>query len=220
MVVTRRTACASIASVLLVACSEATLASRGAFAAAPSPASKAIYVADFELDATEVKSESGPLNLPRPRLLREGPLGLRDPQAQARRLVELMSNSVVQDLEQAGFAARRLPPGASPAEGWLVRGVFLQVDEGNRLRRAIVGFGAGQTHMEVAASVDDLSKGAIAPLYEIDTTAHSRDLPGAAILKLNPVVAGVRFVMAGQDPERDVRSTASKIAEEVEKRIR
>jgi len=159
--------------------------------------------------------------LPRPRLLPEGPLGVRqDPQAEARHLVDLMSRSLVDALTKAGFRATRVAPGAGlPATGWLVRGVFLQVDEGNRLRRALIGFGAGHTDMQVAATADDLSKGALAPLCNSDAEARSGHLPGAAVT-LNPVVAGVRFVLAGSDLDRNVRECAGKIAQAVAARVR
>jgi hypothetical protein len=57
--------------------------------------------------------------------------------------------------------------------------------------------------------VDDLTK-----IGELDTTAVSGTAPGAAIL-MNPYVAAARFVLAGQDIERNVKQTAGKIAADV-----
>ena len=200
----------------------AGLVPSAAWSVDPSAPSPTVYVADFELDAANVKSETLlPHLLPRPRLLPEGPLGARhDPQAEARHLVDLMARSLVDDLAKAGFAAVRLPPGAPvPATGWLVRGVFLQVDEGNRLRRAVIGFGAGHTDLQVAAMTDDLSKGVLPPLYDADAEARSGHLPGAAVT-LNPIVAGVRFALAGNDLDRNARECAAKIAQAVAARVR
>jgi len=217
----RSSACLGALAFLLVGCTTAKVVSRSELAAAPSPGSRpTIYVADFELDAADVKSESLlPHVLSRPRVI--GPLGLRqDPEAQAHQLIELMSRSIVENLTKAGLTAQRLAAGAAmPTEGWIVRGVFLEVDQGNRLRRAIIGFGAGATEMQVAATTDDLSKGKPAPLYEVDTSARSGRMPGA-VVTLNPVVAGARFVLAGHDLERNVKDSAAKIAEDVEKRVK
>ncbi len=180
-----------------------------------------VYVADFDLDAADIQSQSVlPNVLPRPRILPSGPLRARqDPQAEAREIVDLMARTIVEKLTDAGLDAVRLPPNAPmPGSGWLVRGVFLQVDEGNRLRRAVIGFGAGHTGMQVAATMDDLAKGAPAPLYDVDASARSGHLPGAAVT-LNPIVAGVRFVLAGGDLDRNVRDCAGKIADEVVKRM-
>jgi hypothetical protein len=97
--------------------------------------------------------------------------------------------------------------------------VFLQVDQGNRLRRAVVGFGEGRTEMEVAAAADDLANGQPAPLYDVDASAHSGNMPGA-VVTLNPIVAGIRFAMAGHDLDRNVGECATKIASEVEMRVK
>lgn len=204
---------------LMIGCAVSNMAaaddgSPGVRSAAPAM----IYVADFELDAADVKSESIlPRVLPRPRL--SGPLGLRqDPQAQARHVIDLMAQSIVEDLTKAGLAAQRRAPGvALPSVGWLVRGVFLEVDEGNRLRRATIGFGAGSTSLQVAAATDDLSRGRLAPLYQVDE--RSGHMPGA-VVTMNPVFAGVRFVLAGHDLDRNVKEAAGKIAKDVEQRVR
>ena len=102
-----------------------------------------------------------------------------------------------------------------------MRGVFTQVDEGNRVRRAVIGFGAGQTQMQVAVAVDDLTGGVPKPLYHIDAGAQSRKLPGAGpAIVFAPPVAAARFAMAGRDLERNVEQAAAKIAADVAQRIR
>ena len=67
----------------------------------------------------------------------------KDPQKLGRKLVDEMSASLVKDLAKAGMNVRRLPSGAPmPTSGWLVRGVFTDVSQGNQLSRAVIGFGA------------------------------------------------------------------------------
>jgi hypothetical protein len=166
-----------------------------------------IYVTDFELDAQTIQSEPGLLPPPP---LPPGPLGnilprppgaAKDPAVRARELVDLMSTSLVENLAQAGLQALRWRASEPlPAAGWLVRGVFTQVDEGHRLRRAAIGFGAGQTELQVVVSVDDLAQGVPRPLYELNTSADSGRVPGA-IITLNPYVAAARFVLSdGSSP--------------------
>ena len=212
-----------LAALLLAACSTAKVTEQHA-TQAPTPAQRpaVVWVSDFELQAAEIKSDQGPLGL-RPRILPQGPLGVvghRDPQAEARHITDLMADTLVDDLTKAGLAARRVPAALlTPAgAGWLVRGTFLQVDEGNRLRRAVVGFGAGETHMQVAVAIDDLAHGTPAPFYELDTSAESRPLPGAAV-KLNPYVVAARFVLAGHDLDTNVKDTAHDIAKTVVARV-
>jgi len=191
--------------------------------AAPTTAKPAIvYVTDFDIGI--VQHEDGMLSN------RSGPVGRvgqrlqgssSDPAARAQQLVDLMANSLVKEFTKSGFQVRRLQPGESaPAKGWLVRGVFTEVQEGNRLRRAMVGFGQGQTDVQVITTVDDLSQGPPKPLYEVATDANSGHEPGAApTLVLGPYGAAARFVMAGKDLDKNVKQTAAKIAEQLAKRI-
>ncbi len=116
-------------------------------------------------------------------------------------------------------------------EGWLVRGSFLQVDEGNRLRRAIGG--AGQTDMQVAVTVDDLTVNpSQTPLLQLntDTDAKSTKSPGSGGggNKKLPSAGGrmalysiaLKYVLAGYDLDRNAKETGAKIAEEVANRVK
>lgn len=102
--------------------------------------------------------------------------------------------------------------------GWLVRRVFVEADEGNRLRRAVAGFGSGQADFRAVVSLSDLSRGTPGPFYEMNTGGESRRLPGAMIT-LNPFAAAARFVLAGRDLDRSVERTASNIASSVARNI-
>jgi len=115
--------------------------------------------------------------------------------------------------------ARRIAPDQPlPAEGWQVRGVFLSVDEGNRLRRAMVGLGAGQNDIQVAVSCDRLGAANLPPLYQTVEQAASSDKPGA-VIKLNPYVIAAKFVMASGDEKKTIRKTAQQIADAVIARL-
>jgi len=77
----------------------------------------------------------------------------------------------------------------------------------------MIGFGEGQTDVQVVAVVHDLSQGLPKPLYELATDASSGSKPGAApTLVLGPYGAAARFVMAGHDLEKNVKQTAAEIA--------
>jgi len=180
---------------------------------------KEVYVRDFDLDAASIETERGILPRGPFATLRPGPFGSKDPQTRAHELVDLMSRSLVDDLEKKGFAARRLEPDeTTPSMGWLLRGVFTEVQEGNRLRRAVIGFGQGQTDLQVVVAVDDLANGTLKPLYDIEEAANSNNMPGA-VITLNPFVAAAKFVLAGVDLERNVIETASKIADAFAARV-
>jgi len=181
-----------------------------------------VYVTDFEIGV--VKHEDGMLSG------RPGPVGRigqrlsgasSDPAARAQQIVDLMANSLVKELSKAGYNALRLPAGRPvPGEGWCVRGLFTEVQEGNRLRRAMIGFGQGATDLQVVTTIDNLSQGPPKPLYEVTTDANSGQMPGAApTLVFSPYGAAIRFVMAGNDLDKNVKQTAAKIAEQMTVRI-
>lgn len=136
--------------------------------AAPAPI---VYVTDFDLDVANVKPDSGPgQRVHRLRgLLPDGPGPLShdsNPQDHAKHIVNEMADALTEDLKSGGVDARRIAGDQPlPVEGWQVRGVFLSVDDGNRLRRAMVGLGAGQNDIEVAVSCDELGGGNLPPLY-------------------------------------------------------
>jgi hypothetical protein len=214
----------ALAAVCGLGCKTARVTSEHESAPMVSGKPPVVYVADFELWAQNIKHEEGLLSG------RPGPVGRvgqrlyggsSDPNARARQLVDLMATSLVKELSKSGFSAVRFQPGgAVPTEGWLLRGVFTEVQEGNRLRRAMIGLGEGQTDIQVVANVQDLAKGPPKPLYEIATDAESGDMPGAApTLILGPYGAAARFVIAGKDLDRNVKQTAAEIAARMAKRV-
>ncbi|MFL9917944.1 DUF4410 domain-containing protein [Paraburkholderia fungorum] len=179
-----------------------------------------VYVSDFDLDVANVTPDSGPGQ--RARHLRgllpsgPGPLGHdSNPQDHAKDIVNEMAEALTADLQKGGVDARRSAPGQPlAATGWQVRGVFLSVDDGNRLRRAMVGFGAGQNDIQVAVSCDSLGAADLPPLYQAVEEADSKAKPGAAI-KLNPYVIAAKFVMASGDEKKTIKKTAQEISDSV-----
>ena len=183
-----------------------------------------IYVSDFELDPANFIQDKGGITgkgylLPPPKsFLRRK---RQDPETEARKLVTLMSDSLVADLRKAGFSAHRLSPAdPKPANGLLVRGVFTEMNEGNQMRRALVGFGSGKAEMELYVSAADASD--TKPLYEVSTHKSKGKTPGA-VIALNPYAGAagfvVKFGMTKNAPEKMVKQTASKISAELIKQI-
>ncbi len=182
---------------------------------APALPPRTVYVEDFVLDYQNIQSDEG---------LR-GRLGVlqlvprirpqADPAERARRLVDLLAQSLVTDLAEAGIPAQRLPPGAAvPAEGWLLQGAFVEADEGNRLRRAVIGFGVGGTQMEVVVGVSDLARNPVAPFIIFGAVSDPSKLPGA-VVTLNPYVAAAKFVLEKSATDRDVKHTSKEIVNEL-----
>jgi len=174
-----------------------------------------VYVRDFELDADNVKTDSGMVGNIRPGLIeRPSKRAERDPEAQAKKLVDTVSKSLIKDLEKAGYKTERLGLNDPvPASGALLSGVFTEVDEGNRLHRAVLGFGSGSAKMELYVTLSDLAHPE-KPLYNVTQDDTSGKKPGA-VITLNPYVAAAKFVMEKNAPEKTVKKTASQISKQV-----
>ncbi len=182
---------------------------------APALPPRTVYVEDFVLDYQNIQTDEGLRG-------RVGVLQLvprirpqRDPAERARTLVELLAQSLVADLTEAGILAQRLTASAAvPADGWLLQGTFVEVDEGNRLRRAVIGFGSGGTEMQVMVGVSDLARSPVAPFIIFGTVTDPSKLPGA-VVALNPYVAAAKFVLGKNATERDVKRTSKEIVNEL-----
>lgn len=188
-------------------------------------ASPVVYLTPFELDAADLTLNSGPRsrvgNL-LGNLLPSSPLRPKsDPATRSAQIVALMTQTLQADLQKNGIDARILPPGSAwPTSGWLVRGVFLSADEGNRLRRAVIGLNSGQAQLQVAAALDALSEtGAPAPLYSLTEQQASTPIPGA-IVTLNPYVAATKFALDAHDLDAETKRVAQKIADQVAAKVR
>jgi hypothetical protein len=195
------------AMVLLLVAQAGVLNTDRAGAATAKPARPGeIYIADFVNDTLQTPSNR-PHLLNRPRMMQE------DPRIKEAKMIAAMSNALTEDLKSKSIAARRLFPGQPhPRAGWLVEGRFINADEGNRVARSVVGFGAGSTNMQVEVSVIDLASGNREPFAVFGATSKTGKMPGAVISK-NPYVLAAKFVMSKRAPDRDVKKTARKIAD-------
>src|SRR5207248_6645764 len=147
-----------------------------------SPANTVIYVSDFELDSENFQADQNMERAHRHPHVVNGPLRQsKDSTTQAQNLVHLMATDIVQELTKAGYKAQRLAAtDVRPSEGVWVHGVFTELSEGNRRRRAVIGFGTGEAKMDLYVTMNDLSR-PDQPLYTTATAEESGKKPGAAI---------------------------------------
>jgi hypothetical protein len=179
----------------------------------PASAPQRMYVADFKLDAEATEPKKGLLD--RPRFLQK--LTEDDPATRARKIVDEMATSLVRDLRDAGIAAERWSEEAPlPREGWLIRGVFTEASSGDTPRRALIGFGAGKSEMEVQVGVCDLATDPQNAFIVFGTSSDPSRLPGG-LLTRNPYVVAAKFVLEKGAPGRDIKHTAQAIADEIVK---
>jgi hypothetical protein len=96
-------------------------------------------------------------------------------------LQAMMVAGITTDLSKRLIPAVAAPKGFHPQreKAWLIRGRFTRVNQGSRLLRGAIGFGAGGTKFETQVEVYDLSTGDNKPFYTFSTTGGSNAEPGA-----------------------------------------
>jgi hypothetical protein len=112
---------AILSAPIITGCSTVNVTESKSFTSAPAPRPAMIYVADFEASAiTNEMTSSASTNAP----------GAVCPEKLCAKLADLMAESLVKDLNKAGYEAVRIGPETPPAsEGWLVRGSFTAAED-------------------------------------------------------------------------------------------
>jgi hypothetical protein len=189
------------------------IAGAGTAIAQPKPP---VYVRDFLFEVQHLPEDRGLLSRDAPIRRRLKDLESReDPATKAHQLAASLSTTIVADLTQAGFRSQRLDVGAAaPREGWLVGGEFLEVDEGDRLRRAMIGFGRGSAEVRVQVEVYDLAKDPHTPFLVYGASDESRKIPGAIIF-MNPYLMAARYVLSKGTTEKEIRQVGQQIASDL-----
>jgi hypothetical protein len=96
-----------------------------------------------------------------------------------RAVANALSEELVKELHALGMPAQRSDVMESPRTGTLaIEGQFLTIDEGNRLRRLVIGFGAGGSEVRTQVQVSLGTPTGNLLLEEFTTDAESSKKPG------------------------------------------
>jgi hypothetical protein len=133
-----------------------------------------ILLYDFATTAAKINEYQG--------IMRQQPAH-ENPVARQRELGKIASSALTTDvalwLRQRGFTVERVPHGVSvePTD-LIINGQIVNIDEGNPLRRLLIGFGAGASTMTTRVQI--FTAGGRQKVLEFATNADSGTLPGAA----------------------------------------
>jgi hypothetical protein len=206
----------AVAAAIVAGCSAKVHDETSAVLAAPAP--DMVYIGTFDLGAAAVQQDPGTLT-GRPRLLQIWPE--ETPVEELQHLGDLLVDDLANDLNDKGMPAQRLAPGASqPRAGWLVTGEFLQVEGGNRLQRAVIGFGAGSSDAQLYVAVADLAHPQGAKLFQFNADSTGDKTPGGSLAAVGGhSIWGMvgKFVIEKNASEKDIKSLAKAIAREIAK---
>lgn len=180
-----------------------------------------VYVANFQLQVNPEENtpgKAGPLRVGKRVREAVDQVGLRNqgsPQEKAASIVNLLAQTIVDELNKNGVRSSRLPVQPRTFVGsWLLEGEFLDYDEGSASKKAIIGFGAGSPQMDVHLVLSESTRSGSNVLVDTALAGKTDKMPGAAITK-NPYIAGAKFVLAKNASEKDVKKLGSQIANTV-----
>jgi hypothetical protein len=166
---------------LLAACAREQTMEQSRYRGPPLPRPQRIFVPDLGLLAGDVKLDDGV----RARLMQElssEPAG-EQRLAAGRAAAGAVTQEIVSRLVSYGLPAERTarPVPGLPVPNVVVEGHVLSVDQGNRTRRTIIGFGAGQSQVVVEIQVY-FRDGVGSPrlIDQFESAAESPRTPGAA----------------------------------------
>jgi hypothetical protein len=103
-----------------------------------------------------------------------------------------MADEMVQRLQALGFVANKAARGTqvSGQNVLIVDGEFSDINEGNRLRRMVIGLGSGQSNLAAQVQVYQMANGNTQQIMDFTTQANSGKMPGAALTAPAGAAAG------------------------------
>jgi hypothetical protein len=148
-----------------------------------------------------------------------GPLGgdgmLNGGQPAPEDLVPVVRNAIIEGFNKAKVSTAYFDAdGDFPASGWLVEGDFTSVDNGGRVKRAVIGFGVGACDVQISVAVSDLGRDPRKPFLLFAQGRTSGNMPGGLLL-LNPYVMAAKFVLSKNATSKDAKKLGGEIAKAI-----
>lgn len=164
---------------ILAGCSAARVQSGNEAAGAPLPRPDRVVVADVTVAPGAVRVDSGIAAE-----LRRRASGGNDAEAAAQAATatgQALTGELTDRLAAYGWPVQRLGGTPPPAGSLLVQGQITAVDEGNRTRRMLIGFGAGKSSLTAEVQLY-YAEGTAPPRFiqSFRADADSGHMPGAA----------------------------------------
>ncbi len=144
-----------------------------------------------------------------------------------RKLGASVATELVNHILKMGMPAELAGKGPPPREGdLLIQGEFVKIDEGSRLKRMVIGFGAGSGELKTAVETYQITGGKPRLLLGSEAKATGSKMPGMVVpvgvgaaagrVGTSAGVSGGANVAQGIGPE-SLRSMAKQTAKEIAK---
>lgn len=131
------------------------------------------------------------------------------PWVRARRMMDFFATTLVETLGKGGYTAHRAR-GGTAGKGALIRGVFAEPDEQNRIRRTLLGGTSIRTRFFLYVGIFNRSR-PDQPLYQL-----AAEQPGGSeygpVIMLNSYIPLAKYELDKNPTEEDVRKICAQIA--------
>jgi len=108
-----------------------------------------------------------------------------------RQVSDALATELFQKISNMGLYPVRADPSLQPTPGSiLITGYFVDIDEGNRLQRNVIGLGMGKSYLDSKVRVLAPSPTGYQELIAFDAHADSGEMPGAAVMGPAGAAAG------------------------------
>lgn len=142
-----------------------------------------------------------------------------------RQLGDRVAANLVQELSARGIPAGRAAAGVTPViDDVVIKGVFVALDEGSRLKRMLIGFGSGAAQLGSVVEAYQVRADGLHPLGSGEVVAGGGRMPGVLVpvaggaaagsAATSLVISGSMNVVKEAGPE-SIEGAANRTAEEI-----
>ena len=203
-----RNAVATLALLVALGCASAKVGSVQRYAEdMPLPKPPVLLVYDFAVSPDDVVQDSlgaefSPSQTPSSKELK-----------QARMVAATLSDQLVKKLEKRGIHAERADEATlPPVNAMVLKGQFVTIDTGSRIKRMVIGFGAGASKLQVNVQAYQATAYGLRRIAQAEAEAKGSKMPGMAV----PMAGGAAM---GTLATSAVISGGMNIAQEVQGRM-
>jgi uncharacterized protein DUF4410 len=186
------------------------------------PKPEKILIQDFTPVGDIATDESAAARLHRHISLRHGSDEDSTPEVLTQRVQDSFSKTLIKELAKENIPSEKESHTASTAAATvlIVEGEFIAINEGNKSKRVMIGFGRGASDVKTHVTVSSFTKGKKTVALEFDVNSASGKKPGAvAAMGGASLAVGAAAGDVG-DKKGTVQADASRMAQAVAKQIK
>ena len=183
------------------------------------PKPQQVVIQDFTTVGNVITDESAAARLHRHLSLRHGSDEDSTPEVLTQQVQASFSKTLIKELSKANIHSESVTDSVSipSAAVLMVEGEFIAINEGNKTKRVMIGFGRGASDIKTHVTVSSLTKGTKTIVLEFNLNSASGKKPGAA-LGVSSLAVGAAVGDVG-DKKSSVQADASRMAKAVAKQI-